>query len=157
MTIGTRFDLDQFSQVNGPAPMPDQIPTRFFNGVTGKLNSEIVAMTIDWNGNVFTYFDDGTFVMGTVSDLGAYQGPQAYGLPREKVPRDIVAVASQPEGGVLTYYRDGTVSRGLFSDLGMFGQPKPFETGNGRGPQEILGIDFFSNGTTLTLFEQPVL
>jgi hypothetical protein len=155
MTIGTRFDLDLYSHASGPAPIPDVMPTRFFSGVPGKSPSHIVAMMIDPNGNVFTWYDDGTEAMGSVSNLDFVHGPQTYTLPPGKTPHDIVGIAARPAGGVLAYYRDGTVSAGLFFDLDLFAPPTPFQTGNGRSPKDILGIDTYSDGRTLTLFKHP--
>src|SRR5262245_8486411 len=56
-TIGTRIDLDSFSQ----APTaPDLMPTKWFSGPAGRSHSQIVAMMIDPAGNVHTWYLDGT-------------------------------------------------------------------------------------------------
>jgi hypothetical protein len=156
MTIGTWSDLDAYSQVNGPAPMPDLMPTRSFAGASGKAHSTIVAMLISPAGKTHTWYADGTAVIGSIGDLDSVQPPAPYRLPPGKSPRDIVAIASRPAGGVSAYYRDGTVSEGWFDDLDLYRAPRPFQTGNGREPGEILGIDTLNNGRTVTLFEQDL-
>jgi hypothetical protein len=157
MTIGTRADLDAFSQVTGPFAVPDLMPTQMFSGAAGRAHSQIVAVMIDHGGDTHTWYADGTTVAGTRTDLDSVQPPRRYLLPPGKVPGDIVAIAARPGGGVLAYYRDGTVSEGVFDDLDAYLAPRPFETGNGRQPGEILGIDTLSDGRTVTLFDQEAL
>jgi len=148
LTIGTRSDLDAVSQ----HPQFPDLPMRFYNSATGRSPSQIVAMMINPNGNVHTWYDDGTASIGSISDLDSLQAPQSYQLPSGKTPDDIVAVASRPGGGVFAYYTDGTFSEGWFNDLDLYQPPRPFQTGNGRDPTSILGIDTYNNGQTLTLF-----
>jgi hypothetical protein len=157
MTIGNSADLDAHSQVDGPAPLPDLMPTRFFSGAAGKTHAQIVGMMISPLGDTHTFYADGTTVVGTVGDLDAFRDPEPYRLPAGKSPRDIVAISSRPAGGVYAYYRDGTVSAGWYDDLGVFWPPRPFQIANARRPDEILGIDTFSNGQPLTVFAQVPL
>jgi hypothetical protein len=99
---------------------------------TGYNPSNIVGMSVDAGGKLFTWYNDGKVSVGSSpnhTNLYNLTAPRAYTLPPGKTYSQIIGMAidRSPGGAVYTYYSDATVSKGNWLDLDANAAPVPFD------------------------------
>ncbi len=106
----------------------------------------IVGAAMGTDEQLVTWYSDGTYTIGTHTDLDAHQGPAAFTLPPNQTMASLIDIArGGPDNQVYSWYRDGRYSIGTPDDLGAFGsfitwidgEAEDFQS---RGISEIVGI-----------------
>ncbi|WP_436398835.1 serine hydrolase [Roseobacter sp. S98] len=99
---------------------PDGILGTRYNAVqriSTDRHRPIVAMAIGPDDRVHAWYRNGTYSVGTSSDLAAYQQPRSYTVAEGREAHDLHAVAFNPQGHAYAWYKDGTRSIGTAWDL----------------------------------------
>ena len=102
----------------------------------------IVGMAYDRYGHVsYTWYRNGTFSVGTHTNLVADNSPTSYSFPNSKTPEDIVGIdMHMSDQDVYTWYRDGTYSVGNTSDLDAVSASNSYVLPVGKAPEDIVEI-----------------
>jgi CubicO group peptidase (beta-lactamase class C family) len=110
---------------------------------------QIVAMAMN-NSAVYTYLDDGKYLVGRPDDLDAFSflGPRDYLIPMDRNPLDLVGVAINPNNSkTYAWWVDGMVTNGTASEPG-YSTPLTYQLPSPRKIGHILGIAISGNGRT---------
>jgi len=99
---------------------------------TGYNPSNIVGMSVDASGKLFTWYNDGKVSVGrSLNHTNLYNltAPRSYSLPPGKTYSQIIAIGIDRahSNAVYTWYTDGTVSKGNWLDLDATAAPIPFD------------------------------
>ncbi|MFB6455754.1 M57 family metalloprotease [Chitinophaga sp. Hz27] len=88
----------------------------------GKTYASIVGISINkTDGRCYAWYNDGTYSVGTSSNLGYYQDPAPYTVPAGKSFSDIKAVGiAQSSQWCYFWYKDNTVSTGSVSNAALY-------------------------------------
>ncbi|NOK58633.1 MAG: hypothetical protein GFH27_549279n439 [Chloroflexi bacterium AL-W] len=79
----------------------------------------VIGQAIGNNNNTVTWYSNGTYTIGSSSDLDSIEGPQPFTLPAPQDMNDVLGIArGGPDNHVYSWYRDGTYSVGTPDDLG---------------------------------------
>ena len=116
----------------GPAPNRYQLPST-------RIGADVVAVAMDAQRRVFTWYTDGRVSAGTPRALAAYHAPVRFEPAPERDVYDIVGVAIDSEGAVHTWYRDGSRSDGTATALASLGE-SGFAPAEGYAPEDIAAI-----------------
>jgi hypothetical protein len=92
------------------------------------------------NGEVYTFYDDSTFSIGTPSNLGARSSGHAFTLPKGYGATHIIGVAFLANGHVRAWYSNGATSEGTAADLGAYASPAAFTVAPGRSVSELVAV-----------------
>lgn len=119
----------------------------------------IIAMAIDGNGTVHTWYADQKVFTGTAQDLDAQGEGLSFSLPSGKTVNDIRAMAISPiSNRVFTWYDDGSLSSGTARDLDKYfyeknpytnsdGEKTGFKKADDKVMNQIVGIAMGKNGS----------
>lgn len=88
-----------------------------------KRHQPIVAVAINPNNVVYTWYSNGTVSKGKAADLDSVSNPAPYTLPQGKQPVDIRAIAISKNNRVHVWYDDRTHSVGSSTDLDALSPP----------------------------------
>ena len=97
----------------------------------------IVGQTIGNNGNVITWYSDGTYTVGDSSDLDSVTGARTFTLPSTQTMDEVVGIARGADDRVYSWYSDGTYSIGTPADLDA---ELLFGTYNSNRKDKIIGV-----------------
>ena len=139
---GTSDDLDEYRSAY----------TTSTKALGAKGMENVAAVAIAGNDRVYTwYYPDGStsvlkVIVGTTSDLDAYQGPRTVTLPDGQTPSTLVAVAiAKSNDRVYAWYSSRKVSSGTSTDLARYQDPVEFDLPGDRQARSIVGIGIARN------------
>ncbi len=104
-----------------------------------RIGTDVVAVAMDAQGRVFTWYTDGRVSAGTPRALAAYLAPVRFETAPERDAYDIVGVAIASDGTVHTWYRDGSRSAGSTTALAGL-EDAGFAPADGYAPEDIAAI-----------------
>ncbi len=113
----------------------------------------IVTLAISPQDLVHAFYDNGTYSVGTSTDLTARAAPEPFETAPGKTVADLHAVAIDSAGRVHAWYKDGSMSIGTAADLAAIRETEiDGETptvrfpvgrdGDRRSMHDVVGIDF---------------
>ncbi len=121
-------------------------------------HTPILDVAIGTDQQLVTWYSDGTYTIGTNSDLDAVQGAMPFTLPSGQMMTEVVAIArGGADNRVYSWYRDGRYSIGTPNDLDAFGsfwtiidgEEKPFRS---FGIAKIVAISMNEDADKFTTF-----
>ena len=131
--FGTYLDTD-----------PSGTSTYSYTCATGKTPSQIAELIIDNSLNqVYAFYLDGTYSVGTSNDLDHYHSPVPYILPAGKTPYNIVGMVSLPVttgNQIHVFYNDGTRSYGDPNNLNYVVILGAYSLPPGKSYSDIIGM-----------------
>ncbi len=127
--------------------MRDYIVSQPFALPSGKSPSDIVGIAVDKNTDYcYAFYDDGTYSVGSPTDLAAYSGIQSYLIAPGETYANIIDVAYSNNNGMFyVWYNDDKLSAGTESDLNAYIPLKDMRAGCGSIMSPMAGIDIGSD------------
>lgn len=132
-----------------------------------KRHQPIVAVAINPNNVVYTWYSNGTVSKGTVADLDSVAMPTPFSLPSGKQAVDIRAIAISKNNQVHVWYDDRTHSVGSSIDLDVSSPPGTCTGDNksgcttlpaGKRMQHVVGMAIHkTNNRVYTWYEDGTL
>lgn len=115
-----------------------------------RRHQPIIAMAIDSDDKVYTWFKNGKVSVGRSHDLDAHLPPRTFKVADGKRIEDLHAVAISKSNRVYAWYKDGTLSIGQSRDLGYHRQI-PVD-GDGK-PTQYVGMPVGPDGDRKSMLD----
>lgn len=114
--IGSQDPIDVLADV-GAADHPGT-PYRL---PSTRIGPDVLGISMDPQGRVVAWYDDGRYSVGDPLDLASLQPPARFSLAEGHEPTDVLAVAIGSDGVTRAWYTDGTWSAGTPDALAVSG------------------------------------